>query len=104
MEAIEEYTGNEIERYEISKGEYHQILFGSEDGSNDWQKLMNEANKEDTINIDIATNHKVIPAPEPGIAWGKALKGGYIVHPADAAPPSTTNEIIIITDETKKNQ
>lgn len=47
LEAIEEYTGQEIERYEISKGEYNEILFSSEDGSNDWKKLLNEANQED---------------------------------------------------------
>jgi len=41
------------------------------------------------MNIAIDTNHKVIPSPEPEIAWGKALKGGYIVHPADAGPVST---------------
>lgn len=47
LEAIEEYTGQEIERYEISKGEYNEILFGSDDGSNDWKKLLNDANQED---------------------------------------------------------
>jgi ATP-dependent RNA helicase RhlE len=47
LEAIEEYTGQEIERYEISKGEYNEILFSSEDGSNDWKKLLNDANQED---------------------------------------------------------
>ncbi|MGV3632356.1 MAG: DEAD/DEAH box helicase [Bacteroidota bacterium] len=45
--AIEEYTGAEIEHYEISKGEYFDIISDSEDGSNDWQKLLREANKED---------------------------------------------------------
>jgi ATP-dependent RNA helicase RhlE len=47
LEAIEEYTGHEIQRYEISKGDYKEILFGSENGSYDWQKLMNQANQKD---------------------------------------------------------
>jgi len=49
-------------------------------------------------------NHNVIPSPEPGIACGNALKGGYIVHPADAGPASTNNEITITTLEIKNNQ
>jgi hypothetical protein len=32
------------------------------------------------------TNHKVIPVPDPEIACGNALKGGYIVQPAEAGP------------------
>ena len=33
-------------------------------------------NNEDKMKIDIDTNHNVIPAPEPGMAFGNADKGG----------------------------
>ncbi len=56
------------------------------------------------MNIAIETNHKVIPIPEPGCAIGRALKGGYTVHPAAAGPASANNESIIITEERKNNQ
>jgi ATP-dependent RNA helicase RhlE len=46
LAAIEDYTGAEIEHYEISKGEYLDIISDSQDGSYDWQKLLNDANKE----------------------------------------------------------
>ncbi|SFT51649.1 ATP-dependent RNA helicase RhlE [Lishizhenia tianjinensis] len=46
LEAIEEYTGNEIEVYEISKMEYKSIIDDSDDGSDDWQSLLNKANEE----------------------------------------------------------
>lgn len=46
LTAIEDYTGAEIEHYEISKGEYLDIISDSQDGSYDWQKLLREANKE----------------------------------------------------------
>src|SRR5690606_2258859 len=52
----------------------------------------------------ILINQSVIPAPEPGIACGKALSGGYTVQPAEAGPFSTKREITIITLEAKKNQ
>src|SRR5690554_2138736 len=39
---------------------------------------------DDAINTTRAINQIVIPAPEPGIDCGKALKGGQIVHPAEA--------------------
>jgi ATP-dependent RNA helicase RhlE len=44
---IEEYTGEEIERYALEKNEYLDILNDSDDGSNDWQKLLRQANQED---------------------------------------------------------
>lgn len=44
---IEEYTGEEIDRYEIDNNEYLDILDGSDDGSNNWQKLLRQANEED---------------------------------------------------------
>ena len=50
------------------------------------------------------TSHRVIPAPEPPWASGKALNGGYIVHPAAAGPASTNKETTIKTLETKNNQ
>ncbi len=49
-------------------------------------------------------NHNVMPMPEPGIACGKALNGGYTVQPPEAAPPSTNKERSMITLEKKKNQ
>ena len=45
--AIEEYTGEEIERYDISKGDYSSILNDSDDGTDDWQTLLRKANAED---------------------------------------------------------
>ncbi len=47
LTAIEEYTGEEIERYEIHKDDYLDILNDSDDGSNNWKKLIDLANKED---------------------------------------------------------
>lgn len=52
LEEIEEYTGEHIEQYELSKGEYFDIIGDSEDGSNNWQRLLDDANKEDgTLDI-----------------------------------------------------
>jgi ATP-dependent RNA helicase RhlE len=47
LAAIEEYTGEEIERYEIHQDDYKDILNSSDDGSNNWKKLIDQANKED---------------------------------------------------------
>jgi ATP-dependent RNA helicase RhlE len=47
LEQIEEYTGQEIEVYEMKPDEYQWIIRDSEDLSYDWQKLINDANKED---------------------------------------------------------
>jgi len=44
---IEEYTGEEIERYDISQGDYKSILDDTDDGSNNWKKLLDETNTED---------------------------------------------------------
>lgn len=50
--AIEEYTGEEIEIYDISKGDYKSILDDSDDGTNNWKRLLDDTNKEDgTENI-----------------------------------------------------
>jgi ATP-dependent RNA helicase RhlE len=46
LEQIEEYTGEEVERYEITKDEYKDILFDSEEGGYNWKKLIDQANKE----------------------------------------------------------
>tara|TARA_B110000495_G_C22527803_1_gene321247 strand:+ start:247 stop:507 length:261 start_codon:yes stop_codon:yes gene_type:complete len=45
-----------------------------------------------------------MPSPEPGIASGSALKGGYIVHPPDAGPVSINIEQNMIQLDIKKNQ
>lgn len=42
LEAIEEYTGEEILQYEVKPEDYDQIIFGSEDSSNDWKRLMKQ--------------------------------------------------------------
>lgn len=47
LEAIEEYTGEEIEQYDITKDEYLDILNDSDDGSYNWKKLLDQSNKED---------------------------------------------------------
>ena len=47
LKVIEEYTGEEIERYDISKGDYSRILDDSDDGSNNWQALLKDANEHD---------------------------------------------------------
>lgn len=44
LTAIEEYTGDEIDRLEVSREEYKDILFDSDDGTNNWRKLLKEDN------------------------------------------------------------
>jgi ATP-dependent RNA helicase RhlE len=44
---IEEYTGEEVEHYEITKEDYKEILFDSEQGGYNWKKLIDDANKFD---------------------------------------------------------
>ena len=44
---IEEYTGEEVERYEITSDEYKDILFDSEEGGYNWKKLIDDSNKFD---------------------------------------------------------
>lgn len=46
VDEIEEYTGDEIERYSITKKEYEEILRDTDDGSNDWESLLKDANEE----------------------------------------------------------
>lgn len=45
LKAIEEYTGEEIEHYEIHHDDYRAILEDSEDGVYNWQKLLDDDNK-----------------------------------------------------------
>ncbi|MNY65176.1 hypothetical protein D3C86_2024060 [compost metagenome] len=47
LEEIELYLGYDIEKIEISKGDYSAILKDTEDTSYDWKKLLDEANEED---------------------------------------------------------
>jgi ATP-dependent RNA helicase RhlE len=46
VETIEEYTGNEIERFDLSIAEYKAILEDTEEDENDWQRLMKKASEE----------------------------------------------------------
>lgn len=45
LEAIEEYTGEEIEHYEIHHEDYRAILDDSEDGTYNWKRLLDDDNK-----------------------------------------------------------
>ena len=45
LEAIEEYTGEEIEHYEIHHDDYRAILDDSEDGTYNWKRLLDDDNK-----------------------------------------------------------
>ena len=56
------------------------------------------------MNNTIEINHRVMPMPDPGMACGNALNGGYTVHPPEAAPPSTNSEKIMMTLDAAKNQ
>ncbi len=46
LTAIEEYTGNPIDVYELSKLDYQSIIKDSENGDDDWQSLLKDANEE----------------------------------------------------------
>ena len=43
--AIEVYTGDEIDRFEVEKSEYLDILKDTDDGTNNWKKLIDQDNK-----------------------------------------------------------
>lgn len=45
LQEIEKFIGKEITQHEITKSEYNEILLESEDGTDDWQKLIEEENK-----------------------------------------------------------
>lgn len=46
LKDIEEYTGEEIERHQLTRDEYFSILDDTDDGSNNWKKLMKKANED----------------------------------------------------------
>src|SRR5690606_11676666 len=66
-------------------------------------KLSDPINEE-AMKMAIEINHRVIPIPEPGWAIGRALNGGYMVHPAAAGPASKNKELTIIILDKKNNQ
>jgi hypothetical protein len=47
LKEIEEYTGENIEVYELKPDDYQWIIRDTEDMSYDWKKLIDEANEED---------------------------------------------------------
>ena len=47
LEEIEKYTGDTIDRYEMDKHDYLSIVKDSDDGSNNWKSLIDQANAED---------------------------------------------------------
>lgn len=47
LKAIEEYTGEEIEHYDIHPDDYKEILNDVDDPNYNWQRLIDLANKED---------------------------------------------------------
>ncbi|HLU87578.1 MAG TPA: DEAD/DEAH box helicase, partial [Taishania sp.] len=47
LEDIEEYTGEEIMHYDIHPDDYKAILEDADDPTYNWQKLIDQANKED---------------------------------------------------------
>lgn len=44
---IETYTGENIVVYDLSKGDYEEIIKGSDNGTDDWESLLKQANSED---------------------------------------------------------
>lgn len=49
LSAIEDYTGESILRFEVSAADYNQILFDTDDGSNDWKRLMKEHDNDEWV-------------------------------------------------------
>jgi ATP-dependent RNA helicase RhlE len=47
LEMIEVYTGEEIERYELSEYDYKEILDDMNEPSHNWQKLIDQTNKKE---------------------------------------------------------
>lgn len=47
LDEIETYTGEEIQRFDIPKGEYQDILAETEDGSYNWKRLIKEVNQDE---------------------------------------------------------
>ncbi len=52
LEAIEEYTGDKIDRFDIEKNEYLEILRDSDEGGYDWKKLIEEENRLNGLDLD----------------------------------------------------
>ena len=52
LTAIEEYTGDEIDVFDVSKGDYLQILNDSDDGTNNWQKLIDQNNTFNDLDLE----------------------------------------------------
>ncbi len=52
LKAIEEYTGDEIDVFDVSKGDYLQILNDSDDGTNNWQKLIDQNNTFNDLDLE----------------------------------------------------
>jgi ATP-dependent RNA helicase RhlE len=50
LSEIEEYTGENIEQYLITKDDYSSILNDTDDGTNNWQKLIDQANEDNGDN------------------------------------------------------
>ena len=50
IENIEAYIGTDIDQLEINQYDYKAILDDTEDLSNNWQKLLDQANEEDGTN------------------------------------------------------
>ena len=59
---------------------------------------------KDAMKNAMLSSQRVCPICEPGTAEATALSGGYAVHPAAAAPPSTKNERMRISAETAATQ
>jgi ATP-dependent RNA helicase RhlE len=47
LKAIEEYTGDEIDTYEIHPDDYKDIIEDTEDLNHNWKRLIDKANEED---------------------------------------------------------
>tara|TARA_B100000508_G_C11465884_1_gene282594 strand:+ start:81040 stop:82266 length:1227 start_codon:yes stop_codon:yes gene_type:complete len=45
LEAIESYTGDQIERYELDKKDYSAIIEDADDGTDDWKSLLEQEEK-----------------------------------------------------------
>ena len=52
VDAIEEYTGDTIDRFDLSKGEYQEILKDSDDGTYNWKRLIDEDNKFNDLDLE----------------------------------------------------
>ncbi len=52
LEAIEKYTGDEIDRFDVDKKDYLEILRDSDDGTNNWKKLIDQDNEFNDIGLE----------------------------------------------------